>query len=79
MADVTAAPEDTKKQADRRPLLRTAQAAHYCGMGKSVFDRMRLRDEGPAWIRLGAKIVAYDPDDLDAWAAANKRRPMKGR
>ncbi len=63
----------------RRRLLRVAQAAHYCGMARGAFDRMRPKGQGPRWIRLGTKLIVYDQADLDAWLEANKSPPPKAR
>lgn len=76
MAGTTTAPDESRKP---RKLLRVAKAAHYCGLSKSVFDRMRLKGEGPRWSRLGARIVVYDQDDLDAWIDEGKSPPPKSR
>lgn len=56
-----------------RPKLRTAAAATYTGLAKSTLEKMRVRGDGCAFIRIG-RAVLYDPDDLDAWLAANRRR-----
>ncbi len=49
--------------------LRTADAARYLGVGQSTLERMRISGDGPAFRRLGAKIVTYAVADLDAWAS----------
>ncbi len=51
--------------------LRTADAAAYCGLGKSTLDKLRLTGGGPAYSKLNS-VVVYDMADLDAWIAANK-------
>ena len=56
-----------------RPKLRTKAAAHYCGSTESTFNKLRLYGGGPAYITIGRTVV-YDPDDLDSWLAANKRK-----
>lgn len=55
--------------ANRR--LRTADAAAYCGLGKSTLDKLRLTGGGPAYSKLNS-VVVYGMADLDAWIAANK-------
>ena len=52
--------------------LRTAEAAAYCGSTKSTFEKMRLRGDGPPYLKLGATVV-YDTCDLDAWLATRRR------
>ena len=51
--------------------LRTADAAAYCGLGKSTLDKLRLTGGGPAYSKLNS-VVVCDMADLDAWIAANK-------
>ena len=51
----------------------TAQAAAYCNLGKSTFDKYRLTGGGPAFLKLGRRVV-YDIADLDEWLAAHRRR-----
>lgn len=56
-----------------RPKLRTRDAAAYTGIAKSTLEKLRLTDKGCPYIRVG-RVVLYDPDDLDAWLTAHKRR-----
>jgi hypothetical protein len=56
-----------------RPRLRTGPAAKYCGSTESTFNKLRLTGAGPLYSVIGRTVV-YDPDDLDAWLAANKRK-----
>lgn len=55
-----------------RKKLPTPLAAQYCGLGKSTFDKFRLVGGGPAYIKIGSRVV-YDVDDLDAWLDQHKR------
>jgi predicted DNA-binding transcriptional regulator AlpA len=55
-----------------RKKLDTPQAAEYLGLGKSTLDKLRVAGSGPAFIKIGKRVV-YDPADLDAWFAAHKR------
>jgi predicted DNA-binding transcriptional regulator AlpA len=54
-------------------MLRTKEAAPYCGSCASTFEKLRLYGGGPLYSKLGRRVV-YDTRDLDAWLAANKRR-----
>ena len=47
-------------------LLRTANAARYCGFSKSTLEKWRCVGGGPPFIRRG-KSVFYALDDLDEW------------
>jgi predicted DNA-binding transcriptional regulator AlpA len=55
-----------------RKKLDTPQAAEYLGIGKSSLDKLRVAGGGPAFIKIGKRVV-YDPADLDVWFAAHKR------
>lgn len=50
-----------------RRILRTPEAAAYCGSAASTFEKFRLSGNGPAFIRLGNRAVGYDIGDLDHW------------
>lgn len=63
MADITSNP---------RRMLRTDDAANYVGVSASTLNKLRLAGGGPEYIKLG-KSVVYDPADLDAWLASNRR------
>lgn len=51
--------------------LRTADAAHYLGIGQSTLERKRVEGTGPKFRKLGARMVSYAVADLDAWASEN--------
>jgi predicted DNA-binding transcriptional regulator AlpA len=53
--------------------LKTNAAAAYCGSSASTFEKLRLTGGGPAFIKLGRRVV-YRIEDLDAWLAENRRR-----
>ena len=53
--------------------VRVRQAADYCGVSKSLLDKLRCYGGGPAYAKLGASVI-YSTDDLDAWLAVNRRR-----
>lgn len=57
----------------RRPKLRTRDAATYTGLAKSTLEKLRVTGGGAIYIRVG-RVVLYDPDDLDAWLAAHRRK-----
>lgn len=56
----------------QRRMLRTAEAAEYCGSSASTFEKLRLFGGGPRYVKLGRRVV-YDQADLDAWLDANRR------
>ncbi|SEB94154.1 helix-turn-helix transcriptional regulator [Bradyrhizobium erythrophlei] len=61
---------------ERRPPLDTAEAAIYTGTTANYLEKLRCTGGGPVYIkRKGARgAVRYDPDDLDAWLNAGKRK-----
>ena len=55
------------------PMLRVRDAARYLGLSKSFLDKLRLTGDGPAFFKLGRKVVAYRREDLDSWLAGKRR------
>jgi predicted DNA-binding transcriptional regulator AlpA len=51
-------------------LVRTVEAASLLGLAPSTLEKMRCRGDGPPFVRLGPRAVAYDPGDLREWAKA---------
>lgn len=49
-------------------LLRTRDAAQFCGFAKSTLEKFRVTGNGPRFIRRG-KSVFYTVEDLAAWLA----------
>jgi predicted DNA-binding transcriptional regulator AlpA len=60
------------KEHERRQMLRTPEAAVYCGSSASTFEKLRLTGGGPRYLKLGRR-VAYDPADLDVWLSTKRR------
>ena len=52
---------------------RAGPAAEYCGLSGSTFANMRLRGDGPPFIKAGPRVVVYDIEDLDTWLASRRR------
>jgi predicted DNA-binding transcriptional regulator AlpA len=48
-------------------VLRTPEAAIYCGLSESTLEKRRLTGDGPRFVRLGGRAVGYAIEDLDAW------------
>lgn len=61
-----------------RRMLRTPDAAEYCGSSSSTFEKLRLTGGGPHFVKIGRRVV-YDPADLDAWLAENRQRSTSDR
>lgn len=56
-----------------RPPVDVKGAAAYTGFGEGYLNKLRCKGGGPVFIKK-AGVVRYDPNDLDAWLAALKRR-----
>jgi predicted DNA-binding transcriptional regulator AlpA len=56
---------------DRERLLNPAEAGDYLGFTEGWLAKLRLRSDGPKFIKLGRK-VRYSQCDLDAWVAARR-------
>jgi hypothetical protein len=56
---------------DRR--LRVSDAARYLGLSESTLAKMRLRGDGPAYSKAGARVVVYALADLNDFLDARRR------
>ena len=56
-------------------VLTNPEAAVYCGMGSSTWERMRAQDKTPFAIRLTGRTLGFRKRDLDAWLDARTERP----
>ena len=56
----------------KRPRLRAAEAARYCGVSASFLNKLRMTGHGPRYSKISS-IVSYDPDDLDIWLASKQQ------
>ena len=56
-------------------LLTPAEAAEYVGLTEETLLRWRMRGQGPAFLKLGRKVVRYSRADIDAWAEARRVAP----
>jgi predicted DNA-binding transcriptional regulator AlpA len=52
-------------------VLSANQVARLLGLSISTLAKMRLSGAGPAYSKLGRRVV-YRPEDVDAWIAANR-------
>jgi len=59
--------------------LRATEAADYLKVAKSTLAKWRIRGDGPAYAKLGRKIVLYRLADLDAWLADQVRNSTSER
>ena len=54
-------------------VLDATEAAHCLGLSQSTLAKLRLTGNGPAYCKLGRRVV-YRREDLEAWLAENRRR-----
>jgi predicted DNA-binding transcriptional regulator AlpA len=59
--------------------LRVPQAADYLGLSTSTLAKMRLRGDGPPYLKAGRRIVIYDLRDLEEWLGSRRRRSTSER
>ena len=62
-----------------RKVLRVADAAACCGLSTSMFNKLRVRGDGPRFIRLGRRAIGYDMNDLAEWLELRKARSTSER
>lgn len=59
--------------------MRTPEAAKYVALAESTLTKMRLTGEGPPFVKVGPRAVAYRRADLDAWLEARVRTSTSDR
>jgi hypothetical protein len=52
--------------------LPTHAAAKRVGLAASTFEKMRVRGDGPPYLRITARRIVYATDSLDAWARSRE-------
>ena len=57
-------------------ILRNRPAAEYLGISPSWLEKLRLRREGPRFVRLGTRALGYDIRDLDEWLDKQRERAL---
>ena len=60
------------REYNQRKMLNAPEAAIYCGSSASTFAKLRLYGGGPAYVKIGRRVV-YDPTDLDHWLMSHRR------
>jgi predicted DNA-binding transcriptional regulator AlpA len=50
--------------------LRSPEAARYLGISESTLNKTRLTGEGPPFVKVTPRVVAYRKADLDAYLEA---------
>ena len=52
--------------------MRRKQAAGYLGVSEGFLEKAACRGDGPAYLRLSARLVLYERAELDRWATARQ-------
>jgi predicted DNA-binding transcriptional regulator AlpA len=58
---------------ERTTKLRPPAAAEYLQVAVSTLAKMRGRGDGPAYIKIGTRVILYDRGDLDTWLASLRK------
>ncbi len=53
--------------------LNTEEAAFYLGLSMSLLEKLRVRGDGPAYAKIGARVI-YLAEDLDAFVLSRRVR-----
>ena len=48
--------------------LQTPEAATHIGLAAGTLEKMRVRGDGPSYLRLTPRRIVYAIDALDTWA-----------
>ncbi len=54
-------------------ILRTPEAARYCGLSPHTLEKMRANGIGPRSVRLGVRAIGYEIEALDEWLGNRPR------
>jgi hypothetical protein len=54
--------------------LQTPKAAQRLGFAAGTLEKMRVRGDGPPYLRLSPRRIVYAVDSLDAWAREREFR-----
>ncbi len=57
---------------DLRPLLTTTDLAKRWSMTKESLENWRVKKIGPAYLKIGSKVL-YKPEVIEAWEAKNSK------
>lgn len=47
--------------------LTSKEAAHYTNLSESYLAKLRMYENGPRFLRIGARSIRYLRADLDCW------------
>lgn len=58
-------------------MLRLNEAAKLLGITDDVLRRMVHRGDSPDAVRIGPRIIAFRPSDVERWLAGRKIEPQR--
>ena len=63
--------DERGRVARTQSLLSNSQTAELMGVTPHYLDNLRYRGQGPSYVRLSKRRVAYDPVIVEAWISDN--------
>jgi len=63
----------TMKSFDDSSLLSSSELANFLGVSLATLERWRRHGEGPPFIRIGRRRIAYRPSAVRRWVEAQER------
>jgi predicted DNA-binding transcriptional regulator AlpA len=60
-------------------VLRPREAATLLNISRRTLDALRLKGDGPAFVRVTPGLIGYRPVDLAAWIEARRHEPRSSR
>jgi predicted DNA-binding transcriptional regulator AlpA len=55
-------------------IIRPRQAAESLSLSESALKQMRMRGEGPEFVRLGNRLVGYRVESVERWLEQQTRK-----
>lgn len=71
--ETLAAVMDCPELIERREWFTPAEAGDYLSLSTKTLENLRLQGGGPAYSRLGHRIVRYRRADLDSWLESGRQ------
>ena len=66
-------PEHSPARTFDDPILRPPEAARHLGLSESTLAKMRMRNEGPAFVKLTGRACGYRLSSLNRFVQANEQ------
>ncbi|RUM43772.1 MAG: DNA-binding protein [Desulfocapsa sp.] len=63
-----------EQNCEEKTIMRPDQAAEYIGLSKSTLAKMRVRGDGPVFVKFGNRAVAYLKQDIDDYVMVSRRK-----